>query len=170
MGKFMQLIALWILGKTNETGDWKITIDSPDFKLKAETRDPYDNDLREYDECDEEANEEEEDSDNYYTSLIYTGESVEEIKDFLDEACADFEPSSKPQIIKSADYSESVPVLILKQGSHIEFVNIGDMIVVWAGRVMLYKVDAAKDMKVGTGAKYYICHHLEAKKKGWNEE
>lgn len=170
MGKFLQMIALWILGKTNETGNWKITIDSPDFKLKAETKDSYDNALCECDEFDEETNAEEEDSDNYYTGLIYTGESVEEIKDFLDEACADFEPSSKPQIIKAADYSESIPVLILEQGSHIEFVNIGDMIVVWNGRLMLYKVDAAKDMKVGIGAKYYICHHLEAKKKGWNEE
>jgi len=172
MGKFLQMIALWMLGASKTENGWKFTIDSPDFKLKAETKSPYDDRLPREDDtpAQEETPEKQYDFtetvDHY--SWLYLGEDPKEIQAWLDnEACRGFPGMLKPTIRKPVCYSKFAPTLALIEYKHEELIEIGDMIVIWNGRIMVYKVEAAKDAKCGLGARHYINHDLEKKKKGW---
>lgn len=172
MGKFLQMIALWMLGASKTENGWKFTIDSPDFKLKAETKPLYDdrfpreNDTPAQEETPEKQYDFTQTVDHY--SWLYLGDDPKEIQAWFDtEACRGFSEKLKPRIRKTYFYSESVPTLALIQCGHEELIDIGDMIVVWNGRIMVYKVEAAKDVKWGLGARHYINHDLEKKKKGW---
>ena len=172
MGKFLQMIALWMLGASKTENGWKFTIDSPDFNLKAETKPLYDDRLPR--ENDTPAQEDTPENQYDFTqtvdhySWLYLGDSAEEIQAWFDtEACVHFDKKHKPIIRRAICYTESTPRLVLNQCGNVEFVEIGDMIVVWNGRIMVYSVETAKDAKAGLGAKYYINHDLEKKKKGW---